>query len=676
MNLFKDIKIGLRLNIVISAIMVLVVATIGFYTISMQKEKIIEDTDIRMKEQVDDLSQYIEHQIKENQDDVSKSLQVAENLLAKYNGVWIDPLTNGWSINGKQIDNNFDFVDEIGSLTGTVVSIFKKTQNGYQRISTSVKDETGNRVLGTIIPTESPVTQSINNGQNYTGRAVVIDDWYLTAYAPIRLNGQVSGIIGVAKREKDLTGLRQIFKDKTYFETGYPFMIDKEGKFIIHPQKEGENFADAEFFKQLINSNELSGKTKYTWEGKLKYQYFRYIPSVESYVSVSIYEHELMGIINSVRNAILILLLIGTLIFIAANTLISRSITVALNKAVEFAKRIADGNLETILDINQKDEIGQLARALNNMVVKLRDIVVNIISGADYITSASQQLSTASEQISQGANEQASSVEEVSSTMEEIAANIQQNTDNAQEAEKISISAKNSVDEMSIKASNAVDANKVISEKITVITEIAMQTNILALNAAVEAARAGDHGKGFAVVASEVRKLAERSKAAADEIIAVAIKSLQYTESAGIQMKETLPYIEKSTNLVKEIASASIEQNNATDQINHAIQELNVITQQNASASEQMAANAEELASQSENLRELIGYFKLSEQNYIVEKKRGASSIKIKSKPFVNAEMNKKTIVKVTGNGQKANGSNGINLNLEEVKYDDEFEQY
>lgn len=672
MNLFKDTKIGLRLNIIISAIMVIVVATIGFYTIRLQKDKIIEDTDIRMGEQVSDLSRFIEQQIADNQNDVAKSLMVSENLLDKSKGVQIDHLSNTWMIDGKNIETNFDFVDEVGELTGTAVSIFKKTQNGYQRLSTTMKDIAGKRLIGTIITSNSPVAQSINNGQNYLGRAIVIDDWYLTAYAPLRINNEIVGLIGVAQKEKDLTGLRQIFKEKNYFETGYPFLIDKEGTFIIHPKNEGENFADAEFFKQLINSKELSGKTKYVWEGKIKYQYFKYIKSIDSYVSVSIYEHELLGIINQVRNAILLFLLIGTLIFITVNTLISRSITTALKKGVEFAKSIAEGNLESVLDINQKDEIGQLATSLNMMVMKLREIVANIISGADYITSASQQLSTASEQISQGANEQASSVEEVSSTMEEIAANIQQNTDNAQETEKISIRAKNSMDEMGIKALKAVNANKIISEKIGVISEIAMQTNILALNAAVEAARAGEHGKGFAVVASEVRKLAERSKAAAEEIVAVANQSLNYAESAGIQMKETLPYIDKSTSLVKEIASASIEQNNATDQINHAVQELNVITQQNASASEQMASNAEELASQSENLRDLIAFFKLQSHGHnngnSVESKPVFRGLKSKTKPEESFE--------TPVNKNKVNGKNGFNLKLEEAFQDNEFEQY
>ncbi len=158
---------------------------------------------------------------------------------------------------------------------------------------------------------------------------------------------------------------------------------------------------------------------------------------------------------------------------------------------------------------------------------------------------------------------------------------------------------------------NAVEANKNISEKIEVINEIAFQTNILALNAAVEAARAGEHGKGFAVVAGEVRKLAEHSKIVAEEIVSLAKNSFVITSDAGQKLDEMIPQIEKTTQLVQEIAAASSEQSNGVNQVNSAIQQLNEVAQQTTAASEELASNEEELEGQADQLKSTVSYFRI-----------------------------------------------------------------
>jgi methyl-accepting chemotaxis protein len=201
--------------------------------------------------------------------------------------------------------------------------------------------------------------------------------------------------------------------------------------------------------------------------------------------------------------------------------------------------------------------------------------------------------------------------------MEEISSNIQQNSENAQETERISQSAQSGIREVVKSAEEAFKAQRDISEKIQIINDIAFQTNLLALNAAVEAARAGEHGKGFAVVAAEVRKLAERSKVAADEIVVLAKNGLATSEKAGEYMANTLPEVEKTTNLVQEITAASLEQNNGVGQVNNAIQQLNNVTQQNASASEEIATSSEELSSQADTLSDLISFFKTDEDEKI-----------------------------------------------------------
>ena len=227
------------------------------------------------------------------------------------------------------------------------------------------------------------------------------------------------------------------------------------------------------------------------------------------------------------------------------------------------------------------------------------------------MANASQQVSSTSQQISQGANEQAASVEEVSSTLEEISANIEQNTNNSKETERISGLAQSGISNVSQSAFKAVEAQRLISNKIQIINDIAFQTNILALNAAVEAARAGEHGKGFAVVAAEVRKLAERSKIAAEEIVGLANDGLNLAENARKGLTDTLPHVENTSQLVQEITAASVEQSHGTTQVNNAIQQLNNITQQNAAASEELATSSEQMSEMANQQKQLVEYFNL-----------------------------------------------------------------
>ncbi len=358
---------------------------------------------------------------------------------------------------------------------------------------------------------------------------------------------------------------------------------------------------------------------------------------------------------------------VGTVIFIYINKLLR----IPLNNAIGQVKEVAEGNLQIEIQKSEStNELGILNNSLLELVKKLNTVIGEIDSNSDNLAASSQQLSSSSQQLSQGANEQASSIEEVSSTMEQITSNIQQNTDNARHTEKISEEAYKGVIDVAERAKQANIANKEIVDKITIINDIAFQTNILALNAAVEAARAGEQGKGFAVVAAEVRKLAESSKKAAEEIVALAEKSLQLSTGAGMVMMETMPKIEKTTQLVQEIAAASAEQNNGANQVNTAIQQMNLVVQQNASSSEELAANSEELSGQADVLKDLIAFFKIkqSAQNVYKGKSRGAS---------VNKAKKEESRTKAYPKPQSKSNISSPNVRIDLSKHsDDEFESF
>jgi methyl-accepting chemotaxis protein len=281
-----------------------------------------------------------------------------------------------------------------------------------------------------------------------------------------------------------------------------------------------------------------------------------------------------------------------------------------LRKTAAIANQIASGDLTVEPEpLSDKDTLGI---ALLSMVERLRGVVADALTASENVSAGSQTLSSGSEQLSQGATEQAAAAEEAAASMEEMASNIKQTADNAAQTEKIARQSSKDAEASGEAVNRAVVAMRTIAEKISIVQEIARQTDLLALNAAVEAARAGEHGKGFAVVASEVRKLAERSQSAAAEISGLSSETVSIATDAGAMLTRLVPDIRKTAELVSEISAACREQDIGAGQINEAIQQLDKVTQQNAGASEEMSATSEELAAQAEELQASIAFFKVN----------------------------------------------------------------
>ncbi len=374
-------------------------------------------------------------------------------------------------------------------------------------------------------------------------------------------------------------------------------------------------------------------------------------------------------IIGNTKSQSMIIIIVGLLIIFILSFILIRGVINKLKISNSVINEMAKGNLEVEVPEMPDDELGKVINNIEKMRLKLKEVVSTVYMAADNLSLASRELSSASQNISQGATAQASSTEEVSSSIEEMVSAIQENASSAKETEKIAENMADKTDKMVKAGIDSREKIKAIAEKISIIDEIAFQTNILALNAAVEAARAGEHGRGFGVVASEVGKLADRSKKAASEIEDLSKSSVNVIEEAGGLMQNIAPEINKTSNLVTRINNASQEQEMGANQINIAIQHLNEITQQNAAASEEIATSAEELSSQAEQLLQTMTFFKINNKEFTVSSNLQMKPRRQTPSPVFENEMPTKRI--------KDKSSSGVYIDLgREDDLDGGFEKF
>jgi len=550
-------------------------------------------------------------------------------------------LTNG----GKPVDLDFSVPDRFTLLTGGSATIFARDGDDFIRVSTSLKNEKGDRAIGTVLDRTSAAYAPLLAGQPYAGLLTLFGKQYMTQYDPIKdAAGKVIGIrfVGV-DITKDIVALEDKIKSLKVGETGYFFVLNSApgkaaGTLVVHPSLQGTNIGDSRdangrlFIREILDRK--NGTIVYPWQNPGDAQardksvsYVDFAPW-NWVIAGGTYVDEVVAESTALRNryiafGLAALVVFALLLFVLVRAIVTRPLT----RARDSAMLIAEGDLTVTMDAGQQDEIGRLAGAMNGISRKLSMVVGDVRDGAEQIAIASAEISTGNLDLCSRTEEQAASLAATATSMEQLTVTVRQNADNARQANQMAQNASTVAQQGGAMVARVVDtmasinqSSKKIVDIIGVIDGIAFQTNILALNAAVEAARAGEQGRGFAVVASEVRNLAQRSAAAAKEIKELIGASVDQVDAgsklvagAGATMDDVLASVSRVTDIMAEISAASIEQTSGIEHVNVSIGKMDEVTQQNAALVEEASAAAEALQEQAAELARSVRLFKLDD---------------------------------------------------------------
>ncbi len=545
-------------------------------------------------------------------------------------------------LDGIAINDDFAVVDKFSEDTGGVATVFARKGDDFVRITTSLRDLKGERVMHTVLDRQHPAYQLMLQGKPYVGRADLFGKPYMTAYEPVRdASGQVVGILFVGT---DLSAFQNAMQQQVVatrlFEHGGAMVIApgsswEQATFVAHSTHTGKKVLDA--FPQARVSLEalaqnadgfardvtalLPGQGGNPWSVLRK-------ADNGWWVITEVSDDEAMA---SQRRALWMLwgAMALALALLAAGLLFTlrRGVSVPLQELTQAITLVAQGDLTQPFRSARRDEVGDLVREVEGMRQRFVGMLRQVHVAAHSIASASSQIAQGNGDLAERTENTANSLARSAQSIEEITHVVRQSADAAQQAHQLSASAVEVasrggqvVGDVVATMDDINTSSRKIGDIIGVIDGIAFQTNILALNAAVEAARAGEQGRGFAVVAGEVRSLAQRSAEAAKEIKALISTSVgkvesgaQLVQNAGHTMQEIVSSVQRMGDIIGEISAAASEQAERISQVNQDVTQLDQMTQQNASLVEESAAASQSMRDQAVRLEDSVSVFKLPE---------------------------------------------------------------
>ncbi len=630
-----SLSIGFRLKLFVSILVTVIIVVLGFILYDYQKNIIFEQAKQNSYATINDLIHFTQNEIDASKDKIGYFGQAAENELNSLGSFRQDNKKTisyhtfiGYSdqdtimqvpkiFRGKTCIQTDTTIYPVLAKTGIELFIYYQKVDDYLvEVLSSNNQQNLNNKITFMFPSNTDLWH-MNDIQDsaYTFSYWLGNRWLQM----VRLftkdeNNKVNGAIVVGIRERNEGKLGQTFLNKKFYKTGICYQLLGNGQVTFHPKLPNFYKSDNSAFKK-IKSEQNDSIANYTTMtdslGVKKYLFYKYYAPNYNNVVIEIPESEIFTSLYALRSGITIAVIVIVICVFLLINFLAKTITNRLDKAVDHAKSISKGDLTSVVQIDSRDELADLGNALNDMSQYLKDTVSGITKTVANVNETSAELINISKSIAEGANNQASSLEEISSSMEEMTSTVEQNTFNAKKTASISDESTKNIQNSSDVLHESVNYMTDIVDKISLINDISFQTNILALNAAVEAARAGEHGRGFSVVASEVRKLAERSKIAADQIGEVSNKGKEVAQKAGKDLSEHLPLVHQTADLVREITASSIEQGSGIEQINNAIQGLNGITQQNADEANRITSVIDILSDNSSALTKLISFFKI-----------------------------------------------------------------